>query len=450
MISRQIAEFASSMDFDAIPIDVVKIAKRTMLDCIGVGLASKNEPTTIAARDLVLDSGGKPESTLLGIPTKVPASEAALANGIASHALDFDDVSHVMMGHPSVVCYPASVAVGERMSSSGRDVLLSYIIGVEVACRLGAALTEKQYENGWHNTGTMGTFGAAVAAGKLLDLDVGEMTNAIGIAASSCAGIKKNFGTSCKPYQAGQASSNGVRAALLAKRGFTSSPDVFEGKGSIVQLLSGVLREDEIAKLGKPFVFSDPGIAVKLYPSCAFTHSSIDCVLDLVKLHNIAASDVDAVECGVAQATIDTVRYGIAENGLQGKFSMPFCLSIALLDRRVQLNQFTYEKCREQKVIEMEKRVKVYCDQELSSIRYTYNGVRVKIILTGGKELRAETCRPKGDPAQSVEDEVLFEKFRSCALTTLDNESVKLLDSTVMDIDKITDINDLTSLLAGA
>lgn len=437
-------------DFDAIPTDVVKIAKRTLLDCVGVGLAARNDPTTLAVRDLVLETGGKEESTLLGSRTKVPASEAALANGVASHALDFDDVSHVMMGHPSVVTYPASLAVGDRKSSSGREVLLSYIIGVEVACRLGAALTEKQYENGWHNTGTMGTFGAAAGAAKLLGLGVEETTSAIGIAASMCAGIKKNFGTSCKPYQAGQASSNGVKAALLAQRGFTSSPDVFEGKGSIVQLLSGALRDEEITRIGKPFVFSDPGIAVKLYPSCAFTHSSIDCTLDLINQHNISSTDVTRVECGVAQATIDTVRYGIAENGLQGKFSMPFCLSIALLDRRVQLNQFTYDKCHDEKVVEMEKRVKVYCDQELNSIRYTYNGARVKIVLRDGKGLYAETTRPKGDPAQSVGDEVLFEKFMSCASTTLDKESAILLRTKVMDIENIANINELSSLLTAA
>jgi 2-methylcitrate dehydratase PrpD len=448
VISQRIAEFVCSTDFENIPNNTVSLAKRTMLDCIGVALAGLNDPNSLIVREFVLETAGRPESTVLGSRTKVPAVNAALANGVACHVLDYDDVSYVMTGHPSAISCPATLAMAELQSSSGKETIAAYVIGTEVACRLGAALTDAQYERGWHNTGTMGTFGATAAAGKLLQLDREQMQNAIGVAGSMIAGIKQNFGTSCKPYHAGQAASNGVKAALLAKKGFTSSPNVFEGKNGLVQLLSGSLKDEQIDMLGKPYAIDEPGFSIKVYPSCAFTHSAIDCVLKLRKEHNIQPMEVVKINCGTAQGVIDTVQYGIAETPNQGKFSMPFCLSLALLDGEVGLRQFTIEKCKDAKVRELESKVGLHCDEELNSIRYTYNGAKVEIVLANGKKLFAETKSPRGEPAQTLSDEQVSEKFAQCASFVFGAETIDNVEKKILGIENLSEIGELTGLLA--
>lgn len=447
MISEKLARFVCSTTIDVVPKGVIEIAKRTMLDCIGVTLVGLHDSNSVTVRELVLDWGGKAESSIFGCRVKVPSVNSALANGVAAHALDYDDVNYTLMGHPSAISVPSCFAVGEPQHSSGEDVILAYIIGTEVASKLGAALTDAQYERGWHNTGTMGTFGAAASAGKLLRLNQEQMQNAIGIAASMTAGIKQNFGTSCKSYQAGQAASNGVRAALLAERGFTASPDVFEGKTGLVQLLSGSLKEGEIERLGDPYAIDKPGFSLKMYPSCAFTHSAIDCALKIRRFHSFDPSEVVEVSCTVSQGVIDTVTYGVVVTPNQGKFSMPFCLSLALLEGRVSLAQFTVEKCLDPKVMELEKKIRMYRDPRAE--RYTYNGARVEVKLGDGRKFIEETRSPVGEPAQTLSDAQLLEKYVGCATTALSNESSDFVARTVLNLEKLPDVSDLASVLAG-
>ena len=448
MISDQIAKFVCTTDYDNIPRTAIENAKRSILDCVGVSLAGATDSNVLIARDFVSEMGGKQESTILGDGRKIPAVNAALVNGVAAHALDFDDTSWVMLGHPSAISCPPAFAVGERQNSGGKDILVAYILGGEVACRLGAALTERHYKLGWHNTSTVGTFGATVTAGKLFQLDQEEMTNAIGIAASMAGGIKKNFGTSCKPYHAGQASSNGVRAAILAKKGFSSSPSVFEGQNGFIQLFSGVFDEAQITLMGRPYVITDPGYSMKLYPSCAFTHSAIDCVLRLKEKYDFSPRDVKEIECGCSQGAVDTVTYGVAETSLEGKFSMPFCLAIAILNARVSLEHFTNDRCKDPQVIELEKKVKLYRDPEINERGYGDFCSRVKIFLNDGRELHTETNKPSGDHFASQSDDVIRAKFDSCASTCLSDDQREGFAKSIFSLEKISEINAIMHFLA--
>ena len=448
MLSDQIAKFVCSTEYGDLPKLAIENAKRTMLDCIGVTLAASQDPYTLMVKDLICEMGGREESTIFGDGRKVPSVNAALVNGVASHALDFDDTSQVMLGHPSVISCPPVFAVGEKEGSTGKEILLAYILGGEVACRLGAALTAKHYELGWHNTGTVGTFGATVSAGKLLELDEGQLTNAIGIAASMASGLKKNFGTACKPYHAGQASSNGARAAVLAKKGFDSAKDIFEGTTGFIQLFSGSFQEDKIDMMGRPFVIADPGYTIKLYPSCAFTHSSIDCVLKLREEYKFSPGDVAKVESGCSQSAVDTVTYVFPENGLQGKFSMPFCLALSILDGKVSLEQFTMEKCHDPTMLELMRKVKFFCDPEINLRGYSSFGCRLKITLCDGRELKAQAANPRGDPAYSISDETIKSKFSSCASFSIDQDKQERLVSSILGLERIQQISDTTGLMS--
>jgi 2-methylcitrate dehydratase PrpD len=447
-VTKRVAEFACVTDFGSIPKSVVELAKKSFLDCIGVALAGVKDRNSRIISEYVRGMGGKPESTILGSKTRVPSANAALANGVASHVMDFDDTCMLMMGHPSVISCPPSLAVGEAENSSGEEVLLAYIIGGEVACRMASALSASQYEKGWHNTSTMGIFGAAAAAGKLLALDVDEMAFALGIAASCSSGIKKNFGTSCKSYHVGQACSNGIRAALLAKRGFTSSLDVIEGKSGLAELLSGKLLDEEISKLGKPFAMENPGYSMKAYPSCAFTHAAIDAALEL-RGGGVFSSGrkISRVVVKASKASVDTVRYILPNSSLEAKFSMPFSMAVSILEGRVTLAEYENEKWRENAIMSLMSKVEFREEPEFTASSYSNRRTRVEVHFDDGTQAEQEVTIPKGDIRNPMSDEDLVKKYRANARVLLKNAVADGAQRSILEIENLKDINELTQLL---
>ncbi len=447
MITQKLAEFVCSTGYDALPSQVVHQAKRGVLDCVGVILAGLPDRNSAIAREFVTEEGGKAEATVFGSDVKVPACNAAFANGIASHAIDFDDYSPVMIGHPSVISLPPALAIGEATGASGKDLILSYVLGGEVASRLAAALTDKQYARGWHNTATMGTFGATATAGKLLGLDEGELAYAFGIAASMAAGLKRNFGTSCKPYHVGQACSNGIKAAILAKKGFTSALDIVESDMGLASVLSGSLVPEAIDKLGRPFVIDKPGYSAKLYPSCAFTHSSIDGILELKKKYGFSGADVSRIESGISQAVVDTVIYGPAKTPLEGKFSMPFCLSVSALFAQVTPSDFSAAVCRNPEVVALMDKVSMHVDPAIAARGYSDNGALVKVVLKDGTKLETEVKRPKGDCESPLSDSDLLAKYKACATPQIGGEACEESYRLITGLEELASVSSLSDSL---
>ena len=237
---------------------------------------------------MVREQGGSTEASVFGHGFGAPAGEAALVNGTSAHALDFDDVNMSMRGHPSVPLLPAVLALGEKIGSSGRELIDAFVLGFEVECKLGRVIGAAHYALGWHATSTLGTLGAAAACARLLRLDMERTQIALGIAASLASGVRQNFGTMTKPLHAGWAARNGVIAATLADRGFTADSAAIEGESGLLHAASGGARLNSraLASLGDPWEIVSPGIGVKLYPCCYATHRAIDAALEIV------ASDV--------------------------------------------------------------------------------------------------------------------------------------------------------------
>src|SRR5215203_7194419 len=209
--------------YDDLPADVIVIAKHCLLDWLGVTLAGSREPLAQMLRDEVAEQGGRPQATLIGTDARASTQQAALVNGAASHALDFDDVHLVMNGHPSVPVLPALLALAEAHDGDGRALIAAFVAGVEVECRIGALVMPGHYNAGFHATGTLGAFGAAAACAHLLALDTDQWQIALAIAGTQAGGLKAMFGTMCKPLHAGKAAANGLLAATLAARGFTAN-----------------------------------------------------------------------------------------------------------------------------------------------------------------------------------------------------------------------------------
>ena len=248
-VSDKIARWVENTKYSDMPQDVVKSAKRCILDFIGVVLAGSRQPLAQIIQKYLNEMNGPKESTVLGLGIKASRVEAAFANGLIGHCLDFDDLL-LMEGskdpHLTTVILPAALAIAEREGKTGKELMEAYILGCEVSAGISRGVDPTHYNLGWHSTGTEGIFGAVAAVSKLLGLNGGQIAYALGIAASEASGLRENFGTATKPFHAGQAAAKGVKAALLAKLGFTSSKTAFEGKYGFCNVLSKNSRIDEI------------------------------------------------------------------------------------------------------------------------------------------------------------------------------------------------------------
>ncbi|MGH9356829.1 MAG: MmgE/PrpD family protein, partial [Terriglobia bacterium] len=230
LYTERVVAFVVNARFEDVPEKALSAAREAIFDCVGVGLAGARQPAGKIGAKWAREAGGTPQATLWGQGFKTSAHDAALTNGIAAHALDYDDVTWGLIGHPSVSLVPSLLALGELIGASGRDVLLAYVVGFEVMAKLGRTTQPKHsLEGGWHATGTIGSFGSTAACCKLLRLDAERTGLALGIAYSMTSGNVSNFGTMTKPLHAGLAARNGVQATQLSKLGFTSVPRPFDG-----------------------------------------------------------------------------------------------------------------------------------------------------------------------------------------------------------------------------
>src|SRR5256885_303049 len=314
-------------------------AATALCDTVGVILAGAPEAAAKIIRQTVVD-GSQGNCRVLGTGGRASADDAALANGVAAHAHDYDDMCFVSMAHPSCALVPSILAAGEITGASGSAVLDAYIAGFEVECRLGLVMSPGHYhERGWHCTSSIGTLGAAAAAARLLGLNQMESVHALGIAASLACGVKENLGSMVKPLHAGMAARNGVMAAQLAKAGFVASKRSIDGPQGYLAAMDSqnppAALTDAIADLGSRWEILETGITVKLYPSCAATHPALDALLALKRENHLRPEQIESVEVQVDTITPTLLIYDQPETGLEGKFSMTFCMAVALVDGNV-------------------------------------------------------------------------------------------------------------------
>src|SRR5215469_6179450 len=271
------------------------VAKQCVLDWYGVTLAGTNEPVARIMREEMAASAQGP-SSIVGFDLRCAPADAALVNGATSHALDYDDV-HPMIGHPTAAVLPAVLAIAETSGRSGIDVLRAFVAGYEAAGFVGSLVMRSHYERGFHSTATIGSFGAAAAAGLLLDLDEGQMAIALGLAGTQAAGLKSMFGTMAKPFHAGRAAANGVLAARLAARGFTANPGVLEvAQGFIATQSDGDPSADvSLPRSGSMVVET----LFKYHAACYLTHSSIEAIKLLRRQLSFSGPDVASMDIHV-------------------------------------------------------------------------------------------------------------------------------------------------------
>jgi 2-methylcitrate dehydratase PrpD len=451
-VTRQLATFVVDTSFADIPAPANARAKEAILDGLGCALVGSPTPIGKLVTRYVCERSETPRAAVIGSGYKASAALAALANGTMAHALDFDDVNWSMSGHPTVPLLPAVLALGQEIRASGADVLLAYTLGFEVETKVGLGVNPRHYNLGWHATSTLGTLGAAAACAKLLGLDVENTCMALGIAASTASGLRQNFGTMTKPLHPGQAAMNGVTAAQLAQLGWTADANILEAPYGFCQLYAGANQynlDDIVKRLGNPFELLATGVAIKQYPCCAFTHRALDGMLSLVQQHQLCAADVVGVECRVGRPTMEVLIHTRPQTGLEGKFSMQYCLAAALLDQRIGLLSFSDEKVRRPAAQQLFERVTMTLHPEAQRDDTSGEGlpVTVMVMLRDGRMLSVQIQHPKGHPANPLTAVALQDKFEDCAYGVLERHDLRQVIELVQALEQLDDIGTLMDVL---
>lgn len=356
------------------------VARLSLMDWAAVALAGLEEPVAVMLRALADEEGGTAQATLIGHARKVPARMAALANGALSHALDYDDTHFAYVGHPSVAVFPAALAMAERQDATAAAVVEAALMGMEAACRIGHWLGTQHYNHGFHQTATSGAFGAAVAAGRLLGLDAGRMAHALGLTATRASGLKSQFGTMGKPFNAGIAAANGIEAALLAAEGFVSRPDGIECIQGFAETHAGEARDGEgaLAGLGEAYWFE--AVQHKFHACCHGTHAVLEALIGLRAEPGFDAARITRVVLTVNPRWLRVCNIPSPETGLEAKFSYRLTTAMALAGLHTgALDVYSAATCADPALGALRDKVEVMADAAVSD-----TAARVMIERHGG------------------------------------------------------------------
>ena len=453
-VTKKIAEYVVNTGLEDFPPEAIFAAKAAIIDCLGCALAGSKEPLADVLVNYLTDLRGKPASTVIGRGFKTSAPEAGLINGAMSHALDYDDITFITKTHPSAVLIPAALPVAEEAGASGRDMLLAYLLGFEVACAVGDAISPAYYDDlGWHPTGPLGALGAAAAVSRLLGLNEQQTAMAISLAASQSSGLRQNFGTMTKPFHAGHACKAGITAAKLVQLGFTSGTDALEGRFGFMRAFSGgndFHPERAAASLGSRCFMIESGIEIKKYPCCGSAHLALDATTKLQQRETLDAANIERIEVRVDFDPPRSLIHSRPKEGLEGKFSMQYCLAAELLDGRVGMSTFTDEQVMRPEAqqlfpkIEM-KRHAGYEGQ--TSWTEAYN--EVGIHLKDGRVLTERADRATSGALRGATMDEVRVKFQDCAGIALTGENAASVLEMLDNLEDIGAVGPLAGLLGG-
>lgn len=451
-VTEAIAKFVAGARYEDLSRADISGARDAISDCIGCAIAGAATPTGAITRRVAEASSCDGAATVIGGTRRLSAQAAALANGTAGHALDYDDVLWTQYGHPSVVVLPAALAVAETVGASGRDLLLAYAIGVEVIGKLGRAANPQHYEHGWHSTATTGVIGATAACARLMKLTPEQTAMALGIAASESNGVRRNFGTMTKPFHAGNAARGAVMAAELAREGFTSDLRAIEGEVGWARVLragsmpSGI---EWLARLGKPWELSAPGIVLKRYPACACTHCALDALLAIMKEGGLSHTEIDKIQCDASPLAKKVLLYSRPVTGLEGKFSMEFSLAVASVEGRAGLAQYEDHWTSDARVQALLPKISFDSRDDLAP-EVSADAVPAEVTVHArGQVFRRKVLVPSGDPRNPMTQSERCEKFLGCTTGILADAAAAALFGELEQLEQVAQARSLLGILRG-
>ena len=419
-LTRELGNRVASIEFADIPLQAVETVKRGFIDCVGVMFAGRDEPVVGILREFVVSSPGG-EATILHDKGQTTSPQAALLNAAAAHALDFDDTA--IDGHPSVVLVPAVLAEGERLRSSGAELIAAYVAGYETWAELASRDADKHHAKGWHPSAVFGAVAAAAAGARLARLDVLRSAHAIAAAASMAGGLTANFGSMTKPLQVARAAQSGLFAARLAAKGLTASPDALEHRGGFLNAISpaGRVRLTGAIAAGRDWHILKHGLNIKRYPVCYALHRSIDGLLALGCGGKIIPEKIREIELSIGKFQAGMLRHCRPQTALDAKFSAEFAAASAVVAGRVGLAELRDEFVRSAPVQALFPRVKVTAvdDPDPDEPLFARSDA-VRVTLSDGTVLAGDPVRhAKGHARNPVGLDELRAKFMDCVGSAL-------------------------------
>lgn len=448
-ITHQVSSFVSHLGLEDLNAVVRASAKKAILDCLGVACAARN----LEVSHLLVNAfgGASGAASIVGHDKRADPATAALVNGALCHALDFDDSSEGLYGHPSAALVPALMALGEQKLTHGAEFLAAYVAGFEVASKIGRVMPRRHYDAGWHNSSTIGSIAAAAATSRLLKLDVDGVTSAVGLAASFASGLRQNFGTLAKPIHLGAAARNGVTAGLLARHGVTADAEILEGKYGFFKLFSMGADYDLSGlapSLGQPFELQDPGVRIKVYPTCTATHRPVEAAIELAQTHDIDPARIADVECQVVYEVPEVLIRPMARTADEARFSLNYCVARALISRRLALADFDNDQILQPSVQQLMRRVRTVVPHYGRPGAYAREFAVVSVTLDSGETLTKTVYEQRGHPSASpLSWEEVSNKFAQCAEDVLGSRTAHLIDL-VDRLEELPDVGILCRALA--
>jgi 2-methylcitrate dehydratase PrpD len=461
-VTAAVVDFIASAAFDRFPSEAIHLGKRCIIDGLGVMLAGATQDASRILREYVHETDARADATAFGpLSFRTSAASAALLNGTSGHALDWDDTQLAtsadrifgLLTHPTMPPLAAVLAVGERRRTSGTEVLEAFLTGFEVECKIAEAIHPSHYKKGFHTSGTVGTFGAAVAAAKLMQLNAEQLARTLAIAASAASGIRVNFGTMTKPLHVGRAAQNGVIAAELAARGFTGGGGALDPPWGFLQVFGHGEDFDAdriVGKLGNPHAIVWPGVSIKPYPCGVLGHPMMDAMRRLVIAHDVRAEQIAAIRVRAGSNILNPLRYPIAANELEAKFCPAFMVSAIALRRKAGIQEFNDTFVQSGPVQQMMRKVERVLDADIEARGWEKIRSTVEVDLTDGRTLVEHADeRYRGGPDLPFTREELYEKFDDCASLVLPESHVAKIFAMVESLEGVSDIGELIRLLAG-
>src|SRR5215510_7294165 len=437
-----LAQFVVDFPTQDFPSDVMHLAKRCLMNYSGVALFATLDPAIDILLDLLRAEGCSPAATVIGSGFRTSAQNAALANGFLGHLEDYDD-THTTVIHPSAPILPVALALSEQRTVSGKDLLGSFAVGVEVACRIGLVIYA-HFRDGaahWHITNTCGVLGAAAAAGRLLRLTQQQMVYAFAIAGTQACGVREVFGSMCKPFHAGKAAQNGMAAALLAKRGFTGTDGIFEGARGLVGVMAKGHDINEATKdLGTRWELRQNGL--KPYACGQANHGLLDAVLALRKKPGVSPQTIKHMQGSVREFAPALVRRRHPRSGLESKFCYYHSTAAAMIDGQALAAQFTDERATEPAVAALRDRIDFHEDPSMSR-----RAAAVTLELNDGTTITERVEHPTGTPGNPMSDAMVQDKFTGLASTVLGATKANRAQTALWSVDTMPDVSQLIPLL---
>jgi 2-methylcitrate dehydratase PrpD len=453
-LAETLAEFIVNCRYEDLPKETIAKVKEYIIDVVGCIVGGSQEHQAELLLEVMKQMGGAPESSVFAHGFKTSTMNAALINGTMGHLLDFDDDHREGTMHPTVVVFPAAFALGEKLEKSGKELIRSLVLGLEVMIRIGETFLGKSYYQGFHPTGTCGVFGAAAACAALLGLDAKRTTYALGLAGSFTAGTQEwsTEGAWQKPLQAGHPAMFGILSALLAEKQFIGARTVLEGPNGFIRAHSfkNIFDYGRITKsLGTKWEMMDTSI--KVHACCRFSGPVADCALDLYR-QGVRAKDVRRIVAKVCDFSIRTLctpaepKYRPVTH-VDAQFSIPYAIAVAICKNRTGPEEFNERSLGDPEVLELASKVVSEVDPEAEAVYPEKYPATLVATLENGREVGAHVDYPKGDPENPVSTNEIIDKFNYLSAQYLDQERRHQVIDKIMKLEQVRDVSALGRLL---